>query len=471
MHICLRSTRPAAITRKRLCLVPVYLVLPFQASVRQLHEVDLLGLSAPRLPARPGLQCLVSSSNAWWGAVVEQWGWFMIPGQVAALCSPVPWIKCRHIKDMGKKAHHGGGSSSAAGSAAPPARDVAALLTEAERQLTEEEVLALLAGFVSSAKSEHSLSAPLQAAIPRMQEHVANMNATLAARNNEGIKRMRQNSFRRDGSGDPTENALTLLQTATTTSSEIQKAFVACLNIMTEAVIVSVERAAHQNFVVMKANTTRCSGLETANAELKNQVVELAGEVGELRASVAEIKERLDEFVLRFGRARDAVPMVPEERARGRAVRRPSSPSPSASRLRSASRASSCGGSVSSNLSHLSRISKAQQEAGSRRPSMGPCVQFDGCGPVAAPADPLLPMMFPGSVQYMPLPQSLPLLQPMFPQQLSPQQAPQLMFPQQAFQQQQMWPAAYQFMPPYLPGVSPEEEPGSGSVCSGAAMM
>jgi hypothetical protein len=341
------------------------------------------------------------------------------------------------------------------------------MLTQ-EKHLKEEQVVAFLSSFTSAAESQDSLSAPLVAAVAWMQQRMMDMSSAISSGNDDCLKNIRQASFGRNGSGVPTTStAQTLLASACNLVSEGQKAFTDCQNTLMGAVSSSVQRAAQQNFVVAKLSAMRTNNLQTENAELKKLVLGLSGEVGELRDTVSKMRDELDAIELRFGRERHSVPTVPEEWVRGRGVQRPSSPSASASRLRSASRASSC----DSASSTLTQISRARGEARSRRPSMGPAVQFDPPDGAVAEAASVLPTVF---VPFQPplhqvQPQQLQLLPqhagPTFLQlqqefQQMPVAWPRCPLPLQMFQQEvQQMPGSLQ-IPVVHPSMAPEEWPG-----------
>ena len=327
-------------------------------------------------------------------------------------------------------------------------------------------MIKFLTSFTSDAASQESLAAPLEAAVARMQQRMKDMSSAISSGNDHCLKNIRQASFGRNGSGVPTTStAQTLLASACNLIREGQAAFTDCQNMLMGAVSSSVQRAAQQNFVVAKLSAMRTTELQTENAELKKLVLGLSGEVGELRDTVSKMREELDALELRFGRERHAVPTVPEEWTRGRGVQRPSSPSPSASRLRSASRASSCDTASST----LTEISRARRAARSRRPSMGPAVHFDPPDVVVADFVPVQPLYQVQPQQLQLLPQhagpTFPQLQQEPPRPVAGLMFPQQMFPQHMFLQQQEvqpMPVAWPMFPQPLPMFQHEDEPMTG---------
>ena len=176
---------------------------------------------------------------------------------------------------MGKKASSGKASSlTTAESAARQApavreRDPGDILTHAEKDLDEDEVVGLFAG-LSSARSKASLSAPLVAAVDRMQMRMQNMSKAISNANGACLRKIRQAAFGGTGSGDPLTTSQTPLASACNLISEGQAAFVDCQSEMMGAVSDSVERTAHHNFVVLKISAMRTNDLQAENAELKH---------------------------------------------------------------------------------------------------------------------------------------------------------------------------------------------------------
>ena len=176
---------------------------------------------------------------------------------------------------MGKKASVGKASSSTtAGSGAPQAPAVTGgdpgdILTHAEKDLDEEEVVRLFAG-LSSAQSKASLSAPLEAGVKRMQMRMREMSTAISNANGACLKKIKQAAFGGTGSADPLTTSQTLLASACNLISEGQSAFVDCQNLMMGAVSDAVLGAAHQNFVVMKTSTRRTNDLQAENAKTQS---------------------------------------------------------------------------------------------------------------------------------------------------------------------------------------------------------
>jgi hypothetical protein len=281
------------------------------------------------------------------------------------------------------KRHYAMGRKTAASKSSPsvPAgsatvvgqRDLSKLLTE-EEQLQEEQLVRLLAGFLSDAESEDSVAAPLAAAVTRMQARMQEMNTFLSSSNSSCLKDIKQTSFARTAASAPTTStAEKLLATACNLIIEAQSAFVYGQNELMTAVADAVGRAAKQNYVVLRHSAERTNDLQREIRQLKTSMSSLANEVNELRVTMSEMRASMEALELRFSRERPAVSTVPEELLRGRGYQRSNTMSNPVLRLRSASRASSC----DSASSTRTQISMARSAARSRRPSMGPAVQFD----------------------------------------------------------------------------------------------
>ena len=280
----------------------------------------------------------------------------------------------RHYAMGRKTATAKSSSSMPAGSAtAVPHRDPNTLFTD-RKQLQEEQLVALLAGFLCTSQSEDSVAAPLAAAVARMQARMQEMNTCLTSSNSTCLKDIKQAAFARNGSTVPTTStAQTLLATACKMITEAQSTFVFCQREIMTAVSDSLARCVEQNYVVFELSAKRTNDLQNENKLLKSSVSSLALEVNDLKVKVAEMRASLDAMELKLNRERPQVMTVQEELLRGRRNQRSGSPLTSALRLRSASRASSC----DSLSSTRTQISMARSVARSRRPSMGPAVPLD----------------------------------------------------------------------------------------------
>lgn len=283
---------------------------------------------------------------------------------------------------MGKKVATGPTSSHAVGGHgnASEDRDLEDLLTKAEQQLSEEEVIRFFGGFCSSGGNQASLAAPLVEASKRMQERLQEMNNAITSGNSTCLRQIRHASFGRTRGSAPTvSTGETLLATACDLLNHSQKAFTYCQNEMMDAVFESVELAAKQNYAMLRISAKRTNDLQAENLKLSKLIMGLANEVTEVKQTCNNLMADIDAMQLGLNRDSHTVSSVPEERGRGRGDPRHGRSSSSALRLRSVSRASSC----DSLSSSLSQISKAKSVARSMRPSMGPAVQFD---PVPLPA-------------------------------------------------------------------------------------